>query len=166
MGKMTFFRSYILTAILALVFLAVAFSGIKTFRSYSVQKQKANTLAIKLRLYKQELKEKERKLRILSRVNAFVDRAEKLGLTEDRWSIYNVNISEPVTFDGMEQILNACSHSRKYFFKPAMFHVQKAETDRATREQKPSTSTSADSMDTVEADLFLSLKGAFVVRDR
>ncbi len=163
---MNLFRSHITTGVLAAVFLIASYFVLKTLQSCALHQERANTLETRTRLLRQEHKETERKKRILSRVNAFIDKANRLGLTEDRWSVYNVEISEPATFNGITQILNACTHSTKYYFKPAMFHVKTAEQDVPGKEKKPSETSSADSIESIDADLFISLKGTFIVRNR
>lgn len=121
----------------------------------------------RVRLLKQQKREAQRKWRILTRVNTFVDKASSLGLVGKKWDTYDVNIQEPVTFFEMEQILNQCLNSPSYYFKPIALHANiSPESDGHESDEKieKKTSSSADSPERKEGDLMLTLRGAFIVR--
>ena len=114
-------------------------------------------------LLKQQKREAQRKWRILTRVNSFVDRASSLGLEGMKWANYDVNIQEPVTFFEMEQILNQCLNSSSYYFRPIALHANISPESDAKIVKKAS--TSADSRESKKGDLMLTLRGAFIVRE-
>ncbi len=108
----------------------------------------------------------ERKERILERINNFVDKARSLGLERERWAFYDVNIQEPITFPEVEKILAQTANSSSYYFKPLTLHVKtKIKSDNGAKQKKPP-STSADSPETKEGDILLTLRGAFVVKQK
>lgn len=108
----------------------------------------------------------ERKERIMVKVNNFINRAKSLGLEKERWAFYDINIEEPVSFSEAEKILSQTINSSAYYFKPVTLHVKtKIEPDKNARIYK-SPSTSADSPETKKADILLTLRGAFLVKQK
>lgn len=99
-------------------------------------------------------------------MNRFVNRASSLKLERDKWAYYDVNIDEAVSFPEAEEILGQTANSSSYYFKPVMLHVKtKMESnDKAGRDKQ--TATSADSPETKKGDVFLTLKGTFVVKGK
>ena len=85
-----------------------------------------------------------------------------MGLEENRWAVYDINIEEPVTFSEMEQILNQCANSSAYYFKPIIFH---AKTMKKLDKEKMKKAISVNSEDAKQGDMLLTLKGVFYVRD-
>jgi len=119
-----------------------------------------------VRLLKQHKREQARKGRILAKVRRFVDQARALGVEGDRWSYYGVNIDEPVLFPESGKILSQTVNTGSYYFKPVALHIKKIlDPETGTGMPKPS-SVSADSRETKEGDISLSLRGTFVVRQR
>ena len=121
----------------------------------------------RVRLLKQQKREAQRKWRILTRVNAFVDKAASLGLEGKKWANYDVNIQEPVTFFEMEQILNQCLNSSSYYFKAIALHANishESDGHESDRKIVKKASTSADSRESKKGDMMLTLRGAFIVR--
>jgi len=108
----------------------------------------------------------ERKRRILLRVKNFIDKADALGLEENRWATYEVNIAQGIAFYEMEQIVNQCINTPSYYFRPVSLHIKtNGESDNNEIQEKPglkSTESSEDQM----GDIILTLNGAFVVRHK
>lgn len=119
---------------------------------------------------KQQKRETERKSRILSRASRFVEKAERLGLDEESWAVYAVDIQEPVSFFEMEQMIKQCTNSSTYYFKPISLHAKttlgSVVKEEKKVEQKSSPSTSAVAQRPEEGDVMLTLRGAFVVRQK
>ena len=100
------------------------------------------------------------------RVNRFINLARSLGLEKDKWAYYDVNIQEPVSFQEAEKILRQTTNSSSYYFKPATLHVTtKIEPDKKATQKKQS-ATSADSPETKEGDILLTLRGGFLVKQK
>ena len=103
---------------MAAFFLIAAYFFLTAYNRYAIRQEKKEVLTVRVRILKQQKRETERKKRIISRVNDFINRARSLGLEKNRWSVYDINIDEPVTFFEMEQILEQCENSSVYYFKP------------------------------------------------
>ncbi len=135
---------------------------------------KKEALGVRLKVLQQQKREAERKARILSKLNDFVHRAGSFGLEESGWDTYEVFINEPVTFAEMEQMLNQCTNSADYYFKPISLYaktgrdpgagpaVVAAEKGAGPKEKMPVTSVGLQGG--AKGDVLLTLKGAFVVR--
>jgi len=147
--------------VLAVFFFIAAHFFLTTYNRYFINRKKAEVLTVQARLLKQQKNETEVKKHSIFQANNFIDRARSLGLEENRWAVYDINIEEPVTFSEMEQILNQCANSSAYYFKPIIFY---AKTVRELDKGKMKKAISADSQDTKQGDMLLTLKGVFYVR--
>lgn len=133
-----------------------------TYNRYFINRKKAEVLTVQARLQKQQKNEAELKKNDIFRANNFIDRARSLGLEENRWAVYDINIEEPVTFSEMEQILNQCDNSSGYYFKPIIFY---AKTVQELDKEKMKKAISVNAKETKQRDMLLTLKGIFYVRD-
>jgi len=113
-------------------------------------------------------KEVARQQRILARVRAFVEKAEAFGLVKDRWDRYDVEIQESITFPELRQILEQTVSKASYYFEPSSLYISKAKPESARGEPvEPGKKKRVPSGGTTEkqkADLFLKLRGYFLVR--
>ena len=98
----------------------------------------------------------ERKNRILLKVERFIDKAGAMGLEPIKWSFYDVNIQDTVSFQDMEQILYQCSNSRSAYYKPISLHIKAAASDGVRKTGRLSEDRTGD--------LLITLKGKFVAR--
>jgi len=112
-------------------------------------KKKANLL----RLQKKEV---ERKNRILLKVGRFIDKAGTMGLEPKKWSVYDVNIQDTVSFPEMKKILEQCTNSRAAYYKPISLHIKAVASDEVRK-------TGRSSEDR-KGDLLITLNGKFVAR--
>jgi len=136
------------------------------YNRYILNQEKLKVLTRQVRLLKQQQREVERKESIMVRVNNFINRARSLGLEKERWAFYDVNIEEPVSFPDAENILTQTANSSSYYFKPMTFHVKTEIESETKAKQKRPPSTSADSPETKKGDILLTLRGAFVVKQK
>jgi hypothetical protein len=148
--------------VLAIFFFIAAHFFLTTYNRYFINRKKTEVLTLQARLLKQQKNEAELKKHSIFRANNFIDRARSLGLEENGWAVYDINIEEPVTFSEMEQILNQCANSSAYYFKPIIFY---AKTVRELDKEKMKKAISVNSEDTKQGDMLLTLKGVFYVRD-
>jgi hypothetical protein len=148
--------------VLAIFFFIAAHFFLTTYNRYFINRKKAEVLTLQARLLKQQKNEAELKKHSIFRANNFIDRARSLGLEENGWAVYDINIEEPVTFSEMEQILNQCANSSAYYFKPIIFY---AKTVRELDKEKMKKAISVNSEDTKQGDMLLTLKGVFYVSD-
>jgi len=147
-------------------FFIAAHFFLTAYNKYILSQEKIKVLNRQVQLLIKQQRELERKERIMVRVNRFINRARSLGLEKDRWAYYDVNIQEPVSFQEAEKILTQTANSSSYYFKPVTLHVKtKIESDKKSKQNKPP-STSADSPETKEGDILLTLRGGFLVKQR
>jgi hypothetical protein len=157
----------ILTCFVALIFAAGTQFGLRAyFRARSLAVQVEN-LTVRTRLMKQQAGELAQKLRLTQRVNGFVAHARDLGLTPEGWARYDVNVQDSFSFRELARMIDQCVHDKDYYFVPLSFHV-------ATGSAKNASDAAGESPKTIQrpgddgtqrtADLVLSLKGAFFVR--
>lgn len=159
-------RQHIISAGLAVFFLIAAHFFLKAYNAYILNEEKITVLNRQVQSLFEQQRELERKERIMVRVNRFINRARSFGLEKDKWAFYDVNIQEPVSFQEAETILQQTTNSSTYYFKPVTLHVTtKIEPDKKTTQKKPS-SNSADSPETKERDILLTLRGGFLVKQR
>ena len=159
-------RQYLISAGLAVFFFIAAHFFLKAYNSYILNEEKITALNRQVKFLFEQQRERERTERIMVRVNRFINRARSLGLEKDKWAYYDVNIQEPVSFQEAGKILQQTSNSSSYYFKPVILHVStNIEPDKNTIQKKPS-SISADSPETREGDILLTLRGGFLVKQR
>ena len=113
-------------------------------------------------------KEVARQQRILARVRTFVEKAKAFGLVKDRWDRYGVEIQESITFPELRQILEQTVSKETYYFEPSSLYISKAKPESAKGEAvepgKKKQVPSAGAAGKQKADLFLKLRGYFLVR--
>ncbi|NNK84946.1 MAG: hypothetical protein HKO91_05275 [Desulfobacterales bacterium] len=144
---------------------AVVFS-LSAYNRYMNDREKVETLNVRLRLMEEQKIVIEQKRRILHRVKKFIDQADSLGLEENRWATYEVNIAQGTAFFEMEQILNQCVNTTSYYYRPVLLHIKtNGESDNNEIEEKPDLK-SADLSEDQVGDVLLTLNGAFVVRHK
>ena len=159
-------KPHIISAFLAIFFFIAAHFFLTAYNKYILSQEKNKVLTRQVRLLRQQQREIERKKRIMIRVNNFINRARSLGLEKDKWAYYDVNIAEPVSFQEAKKILTQTTNSSSYYFKPVMLHVKtKIKSDKKATQKKPP-STSADSPETKEGDILLTLRGGFLVKQK
>ena len=116
------------------------------------------------RQLKEHEKERTQKKRNLERANRFVNRARSLGVEGDNWAYYDVNIEEPVSFEEAAKILRQTANSSSYYFKPVRLHVKTRVASNTKDTRNKAAATSADSPQTKQGDIVLTLRGSFAVR--
>lgn len=157
----------ILTCFLTLLFAAGSHYGAHAyFRAHRLEAQVEN-LTVRARLMKQQAGEQAQKQRLIQRVNGFVARARDLRLTPETWARYDVNVQDALSFRELARMIDQCAHDKDLYFVPLSFHV-------ATGEAKNSSDAVGETLKAIPrpgdegtqrtADLALSLKGAFFVR--
>ncbi|MCP3951662.1 MAG: hypothetical protein GY697_05505 [Desulfobacterales bacterium] len=160
--------------LLSIFLCGAVFLFLQAYNRFEVNNGKKEALSVRLKVLQQQKREAERKARILAKLNDFVHRAGSFGLEEGGWDVYEVYINEPVTFAEMEQMLNQCTNSADYYFKPISLYAKTGrypgagpavvadEKGAGPKEKMPQ--TSVDLQGGATGDVLLTLKGAFVVR--
>jgi hypothetical protein len=148
------------------MFLGTAYFFIHTYRQFIHMSEKVAALTVRTRVMEQQRTELENKKRVLSRVSGYMAKVKSLGLEKDRWTVFDVNVETPVTFATMEQILNQCTNSTSYYFKPVSLRIRTAlAQDEENPGQAESTHTSP-SDEGERRDGSLMIKGAFIARNK
>ncbi len=120
---------------------------------------------MRLRLARKQQTETRQKQQVLLKVKAFLDQAKSMGLEQKSWSVYDINIDGPVTFFELAQILNQCTNTSSFYFKPILFHVKSAAESEKNIKNKTPPTRQADSPEFKTGDILLTLKGAFIVKE-
>jgi len=137
-----------------------------SYNRHKSLEQKIDTLTCRLTALNQQKNELKRKTRILTRIRRFVEKAQQVGLEKSNWAVYDVNIEEPVSYAQLDQILGQCVNTGSFYFKPAYFHAALLSEKEKKTIARDSSSDSADSHFTIHSDLMLSLKGAFIIKNK
>jgi len=93
------------------------------------------------------------------KINNFLHNAKSLGLEQNKWAVYNVDIEDAVTFSQMKTILKQCSNSNSHYFRPVSFHIKSLKAT-GNYEKVPGKTFENES-----GDILMTLKGAFVVKN-
>jgi uncharacterized protein YjiK len=127
---------------------------------YVAHKEKKAVLDRQVRWLSHLKSEKEQKLHSILRINNFINNAKLLGLEQNKWAEYNVDIQDTVTFTEMKTILNQCSNGDSHYFKPISFHIKSL---KATGNKEK---TSGMTFENESGDILMTLKGAFIVKNQ
>jgi len=157
---MKIFRSCIMTGFLVVLLLMAGHYFLTNYKAYVGYKGKKTVLVRKVRRLNQFQSEREQKLHSILKVNNFVKHSKFLGLEQNQWSVYKVDIQDTVTFSEMKRILKQCSNADSHYFRPISFHIKSL---KATGNQDK---TSRRTFENVEGDILMTLKGAFVVKNQ
>jgi hypothetical protein len=120
-------------------------------------------LTVRQRLFKQQAAELERSYRIWQKVSDFMETIRLAGLVEQNWAVYDVAIEEPLSYAELGQLLSQCAFAENQYFKPISLQIKSVDAlaaDETGPAKKPATA------DAPKADILLSLKGAFLVRQK
>ncbi len=145
-----------MSLILAIAFVIVGHFFLRAYDHFAANLERVTMLKKKANLFRLQKKEVERKNRILLKVGRFIDKAGTMGLEPKKWSFYDVNIQDTVSFPEMEQILEQCTNSRSAYYKPISLHIKAVASDEVRK-------TGRSSEDR-KGDLLITLNGKFVAR--
>jgi hypothetical protein len=142
---------------MALLLVATAWVGLSVYDQYEAKRLQLKALVQTAAERRGRQKQFEEKKRILLQVQRFMDKARSLGLEPQGWSVYAVNIEEPLPFAEMEQILNQCTNSAAAYYLPASLHIKAiAANQTSSVKAKPPVSS--------RADVAVTLKGKFLAK--
>lgn len=149
-------KTHIITMLLAIAFVIVGHFFLRAYDHFAASLERVNILEKKADLFRLQKKEVDRKNRILLKVGRFIDKAGAMGLEPKKWSLYDVNIQDTVSFPEMETILEQCTNSRSAYYKPISLHIKTVASDGVRKTGR----TSEDRT----GDLLITLNGKFVAR--
>jgi len=98
---------------------------------------------------------------IVAKAVAFVQKARALGLTEDEWKRYEVEIHRKVSFSRLGQILDQTVSGPRYFFEPLKLTISRVSAEKGLTKV-----SSSQAVGPTQGDVLLELKGGFVVRSQ
>ena len=153
------YRSCIMTGILVVLFLMAGRYFLTNYKAYIEKKEKKTMLVQKIGWLSRLKTEKEHQLHDILRINNFVNQAKLLGLEQNKWEVYNVDIEDTVTFPQMKAILKQCSNSNFHYFRPISFHIKSLKASVGDGK------TSGKTFENETGDILMKLKGAFVVKN-
>ena len=137
-------------------------------RAYFQNRQlaaQAEIMTVRTRLMRQQIGELEQKMRVIQRVNHFVEHAGQLKLTPEQWTRYDVNVEDALTFRELSRMIEQCVHNKDLYYKPLAFQVTLGGQERSPQDgEAGSASTSRRTSNQLPTELKLNLKGAFFVR--
>ena len=156
----------ILTCFVALIFAASSHFGVRAYFQANGLSARVENLTVRTRLMKQQAGDLAQKLRLIQRINGFVAHARDLHLTPEEWARYDVNVQDSLSYRELAGMIEQCVHDKDFYFVPLSFHVATSKAKDASgvagEKLKAAQGPGADSKEA--ADLALSLKGAFFVR--
>jgi len=156
---MKIFRSCIMTGLLVVFLLMVGRYFLNSYQGYVVHKDKKAVLVRNIRWLSQLQSERKLKLHSIMRINNFVNNAKLLGLEQNRWDVYNVDIENAVSFSQMKTILKQCSNSNSHYFRPVSFHIKSLKAT-GNYEKVP-----GKIFENEAGDILMRIKGEFVVKN-
>jgi len=160
-----YFNSSITTGILAVLFFAAAHFSLTAYHHYLNNRENIDALQIRLKIARQEQGETQHRHQLLLQAKAFQDLASALKMEQKNWSVYDIQIEEPVSRAELTQILNQCQNTASYYFKPIAFHAKTADSPENQKAQAAAAPRKGDTPTDSPSDIFLTLRGAFLVRE-
>jgi hypothetical protein len=159
------FKSYIIGLVVAFIFIGSVYLFLQSYHRYLTFEDKREVLTVRLKLLEDKKKEIEQKRRILAMVNDFVEKADTGGFKKADWTAYEVNINQSVFYRELGQILDQCTHTASYYFKPITLSVKTGRADAAVKSDKQAP-LKTQPPEARHGDVQLELKGAFLSRHR
>ena len=152
--------------ILTVMFFGILYFFVQNYRHFDAARKKIATLEVKARLMEQQRAELQNKKRALDRVSSHMAKARSLGLASDQWTVFEVNVEAPVTFGTMELILNQCTNSAYYYFKPISLRIKTALAQDETVSGNGQPTEASRWNEGGKGDGLLMIKGAFIARNK
>ncbi len=166
------FGKYILfltSLILSMLFVTGAYLCARSFMSYKALEQRVKAARTKVIALEEMKKEQMKANRLLARIIFFTEKARSLGLLDEYWNRYEVDIHEKVSFPELAEILEQTVTSSNYYFEPLFLYVSEAPPPSQGTEAETAMGTQAAPLAQGQAeqgDVYLKLKGFFLVRRR
>ena len=157
---MKIFRSCIMTGLLVVLLLMIGRYFLTGYKAYVAHKEKKAVLVRQVRWLSQLQNQREKNLHSILRINNFVNNAKLLGLEQNKWAVYNVDIQDTVTFAELKTILKQCSNADFHYFRPVSLHIKSL---KATGNKDK---TSERIFENETGDILMTLKGAFVIKNQ
>ena len=160
MSTKKIFRSSITTGLLVMLCLSVGHIFLSGYQRYVFNQDKKSVLIRKAERLNHQQIDREQKWQNILQVNRFVKNAQMLGLVRKKWSVYHVDIQDSVMFSDMKSLLIQCTNGDSHYFKPISFHI------KSTKAMGDKEKVSGISSQNQKGDILMTLKGAFMVKNK
>jgi hypothetical protein len=162
----TRFRSYIVSIIVAALFVATACFFLNSLGRYRQLNARLRHSERDLRILVRQRQEAEKKSQILAKTKAFLEKAHALGFDKTRWDTYEVEIKEGVSFSEAREMIAQTGSAGPYYFIPVYLHMTRNLPGMEAPPGAEKSRQSDDGSGEKNGDLMLDLKGTFLVRAR
>lgn len=151
--------------VVAVLFLGSGYVFLNVYTDYSVSNEKLNALKKQERFFRKRIDELNRQNKAVKRLEDFVALAKNIGVTQDRWDDFSVNLSnESMTFRAFEVMLDQTHNSAQYYFLPVHLDLRLANVNQSDSSppapEKPGTPQPGGG-----GDLVINLRGAYLIRN-
>lgn len=160
-------RLYLISACVLVTLLLCGHFAVNAFFKAEQLKAQAENITVRTRLMKHQIGAMEQKVRVLRRVEHFLDRAKAMRLEPQGWAAYDVHIQDTMTYAQLSQVIEQCVHNKDIYFKPKSFHIAVntgEPTDSKVVSGAEPVPLNADTLDSDPSDVSLALQGTFMVR--
>lgn len=151
---------------MALAFFVAVYFFLNTYNSYLTTRENIESRSVRLRLLNDQKKEIDGKRRIVRLTNAFLAKSNSHKLEIDNWATHEVSMQQPVYFSDLQQIVNQCSSTADYYFRPVSLHLKTAQAIDDEGPQEADNHQAAPSPEIQDGNLLLTLQGQFIVGPR
>ena len=156
----------VVSILLSVLFIFSAHYFFRAYDTYMADRHAVQILKAQRERLENRREEQAEKRRILRRVGDFVGRAEGLGLMPSDWSRYDVNIEEALSFEETVNILAETAGTPSYYFKPNTLHIKTTLGPQGEADSEAVSVASMEGQQLDGKDVWLTLKGAFVVKNQ
>ena len=158
-------RSPFMTILSAVIFLAAATAFSGAYSTYRDNRRQMETLQVRSKLRARHQQQFKQQQRVVDSLDSFVAEANRLGLDPDNWETYDVHIQEVISFSEMKRIVSQCVNTSAYYFKPVSLEAKrKVRNPKKILEHADGPSLDEQLPDSDQGDIYLSLRGTFVVK--
>lgn len=154
------------SALAAVLFLIGVHFFLSTYNRVRLNQKRLEATTSQVQFLRENERELIRKKAVMEEVNAFLTKAKGFGLERERWVFHGVNINERMTFEQVERIMRQTSNSPAYYFKPTTLYIKKTATAADKSKVPPTPSSPGRQSAPAPSSVSLTLRGAFVVKQR
>ena len=165
-------KPHIIAAVVAVIFLGTGYVFLQVYTDFSVNKEKLTELKSQEKFLKYRISELNRQNKAVKKLGDFVMLAKNLGVTDNRWDDFSVNLSEEsMAFQAFESMLEQTHNSAQYYFLPVHLDLRPAaaaplhNNDTAAAHNNQNKSDTSHAGAGSHADLTINLRGAYLIRN-
>jgi type II secretory pathway pseudopilin PulG len=144
----------------------VAFQFLATLNRYQDNCAYVETLEVRLRMATDQQQELRQKRKALAQAKRFLEGAKAAGLSRNRWKVYPVAIDDALNLAQARTLIEQCTASPNVYFKPGSLHLRRLGEDNqplTLATDIPADTAGLDATSAQQGDLFMRLRGSFLV---